>query len=228
MSIGHLSDIVYPHVCFLVASMDGRLMEHMVQKTLDRYISAFQQQIPNILKDAFQEFAKKQTEAVHHTMQNLWAQLKTELAGDVQSVLPSLLPKTSETQPIQGDTSGYHKSSAQEQSMPSGGGKVETDNRDSIKLEKSSPLYHDQKPNITVFKKPRSDTVPPGSIFSQVMATAAHVELDSAIQPMSSLSNKDPSNQPTALPGEKQSPSSEDLTQKPAIPDVTAQQKPYL
>ena len=213
---GHLSDIVYPHVCFLVASMDGRLMEHMVQKTLDRYISAFQQQIPNILKDAFQEFAKKQTEAVHHTMQNLWAQLKTELAGDVQSVLPSLLPKTSETQPIQGDTSGYHKSSAQEQSMPSGGGKVETDNRNSIKL---------------AFKKPSS--VPPGSVFSQVTATAAHVELDSAIQSMSSLSNKDPSNQPTALPGEKQPPSSEDLTQKLAIqdssdPDVTTQQKPYL
>ena len=143
---GHLSDIVYPHVCFLVASMDGRLMEHMVQKTLDRYISAFQQQIPNILKDAFQEFAKKQTEAVHHTMQNLWAQLKTELAGDRQSALPSLLPKTSETQLIQGDTSGDHKSSAQDQSMPSGGGKVETDNGDSIKCEMSSPLNHDPIP----------------------------------------------------------------------------------
>ena len=217
MSIGHLSDIVYPHVCFLVASMDGRLMEHMVQKTLDRYISAFQQQIPNILKDAFQEFAKKQTEAVHHTMQKLWAQLKTELAGDVQSVLPGPLPKTSETQLIQGDTSGYHKSSAEEQSMPSGGGKVETDSRDSF--------YHYQKPNITVSVKPKS------GICSHITATAARAEFDSATQPMSSLLRMDPSNQPLA--GEKQSPSSEDLNQKPAVqgcsyPDVTIQQKPYL
>ena len=212
---------MYAYVCFLVASMDGRLMEHMVQKTLDRYISAFQQQIPNILKDAFQEYAKKQTEAVHHTMQSLWAQFKTELAVDVQSVLPSRLPETSETLPIQGDTSGDHKSSAQDQSMPSGGGKVETDNRDSI------------TPNVTVaFKNTGLDTVPP-SFFVHVTATAARVQFGSKIQRTSSLSNKDPSNQRTVLLGQKQSLSSEDLTQKPAVqgisyPDVTTQQKPCL
>ena len=222
MSIGHLSDIVYPHVCFLVASMDGRLMEHMVQKTLDRYISAFQQQIPNILKDAFQEFAKKQTEAVHDTMQNLWAQLKTELAGDRQSALRSLLPKTSETQLIQGDTSGDHKSSAQDQSMPSGGGKVETDNGDSIKLEMSS-LNHDL---ILQSEKHKSDTLSRSSGHPQTIATAAYIQFGSANQLDSPLFNKE-------LHGQKQFPSSEDLTQKPAAqdssgPDVTTQQKPYL
>ena len=226
---------MYAYVCFLVASMDGRLMEHMVQKTLDRYISAFQQQIPNILKDAFQEYAKKQTEAVHDTMQSLWAQFKTELAVDVQSVLPSLLLETSETLPIQGDTSGDHKSSAQDQSMPSGGGKVETDNRDSITHEKSSPLYDVHKPNFTSeSKNTRSDTDtgPPSPFSPNFTAIAAHVELDRDIQ-STSLPNKDPRNQPTVVPGQKQSLSSEDLTQKPAVqgishPDVRTQQKPCL